>query len=216
MQAYNEKLTRRDIIKALSIIRITYPNAYPTQTDEDESMLIEVWYEMFVEYPREIFFAALKKAMATSEFFPKPATITKAINDMQEAYEKDEHDLWEELTGTFREVLKCAGMLHYTFIDGDDGLSQGEKARRRLVQIYNALDPALKDYCRNTGALIELARYTDEQLSYERGRFMRTMPIVRERVRTRLSTPDNIKSMLQEVTAKRTLQISGGNTPTQY
>lgn len=203
-------IKKSDIVKFLSLIRMTYPNAYPTRTDEEELMLIELWYSMFKEYPREVIFSAFERAMKKSEFAPKPATIINEIEKMRGAYEKDDAELWAELQGVLREVSRNVYRFGHTFIEAD-GVSQGDKARQRVTEIFNALDPALKDYCRDVRGLIELARYTDEQISYERGRFMRIMPTVRERLKTRQETPDNIKVLLQGITEKFTLQSGTNN-----
>lgn len=204
------RLKRSYLAKVFSIIRITYPNAYPTKTEEEDQMLIETWYDIFNGYPQEVFDKALHKAMETSEFAPKPATVMKAINDMRGAYEKDDSELWAELQGVLREVSRCVYRFGHTYVE-DDGVSQGDKARQRVAEIFDSLDPALKDYCRDQRGLVELARYTDEQTSYERGRFMRLMPTVRERIKTRQETPENIRVMLQEITDKMTLH--GENAP---
>lgn len=200
------KLKRSYLAKVFSIIRVTYPNAYPTKTEDEELMLVETWYEIFNKYPQEVFDRALHKAMETSEFAPKPATVMKAINDMKTAYEKDDNELWAELQSVLREVSKCVYRFGHTYVEAD-GVSQGDKARRRVAEIFDGLDPALKDYCRDQRGLVELARYTDEQTSYERGRFMRIMPTVRERIKTRHDTPENVRVLLQGITDKMTLRI---------
>ena len=203
-------LKKIDLIKGFSLIRITYPNAYPTKTDEEEQMLIEAWYDIFSEYPREVFFTALKTAMKTSEFAPKPATIMREIEKMRGAYEKDDAELWGELQDVLREVSRCVSMFHYTYKDGDDGLTQGERAWLRVDKIFDSLDPALKEYCRNKRGLIELAQYTGEQTSYERGRFMRIMPTIRERIKTRHEMPENVRQLLQSMVDKMQIKTIDG------
>lgn len=200
-------IKKGDIVKMLTLIRMTYPNAYPTRSDEEEIMIVELWYSMFKDYPREIVLAAFERAMKKSEFAPKPATIIGEIEKMQGAYEKDDATLWAELQGVLREVSRCVYMFGHTYIE-EDGISQGDKARRRVAEIFASLDPALQDYCRDQRGLVELARYTDEQTSYERGRFMRVMPTVRERLKTRQQMPENIKVLLQDITDKMQLRLS--------
>lgn len=205
------KLKRSYLAKVFSMIRVIYPNAMKTESDEEEQMLTETWFDIFSKYPQEVFDKALHKAMETSEFAPKPATVMKAINEMQSAYEKDDAELWSELQGVLHEVIKCAYRFGHTYVEAD-GVSQGDKARQRVAEIFDSLDPALKDYCRDQRGLVELAKYTDDQMTYERGRFMRLMPTVRERIKTRQETPENIRVMLQGITEKMTLQ-SGNNAP---
>lgn len=204
------EICKTDIIKFLTKIRVNFENAYKCNTKEENILLVESWYDILHKYPKEICEKAVNEALehATQGKAPRIGDIVGYIKKMQSAYEKDDNDLWAEFTDTFWEVRRCAGMLRYNYIDGTDGLSQGERAHKRLAEIYNALDPALKDYCRNTGALIELAQYSDEQLTYERGRFMRIMPTVRERVKTRQEMPDNIRLLLNGMAEKMALPFN--------
>ena len=200
------QIEKGDIIKILTLIRLNFENAYKCNSKDDNILLIESWYDILKDYPREIVFEAVKKSLRVAEFAPRIGTIVKEIEKMQSVFEKDDMELWGELQGVLREVSRCTYRFNHTYIE-EDGISQGEKARRRVTEIYNNLDPALKDYCRDERGLIELARYTDEQNSYERGRFMRIMPTIRDRQKEKQLMPDNIKMLLEGITQKMTLKI---------
>ena len=115
---------------------------------------------------------------------------------MQVALEKSEGELWAELNDCFREVRSCAYAFRYTFVE-PNGKTQGENARIRVNEIYNGLSPELKEYLRSTKVLIEISRFTDEQLAYEKGRFARTLPQIRERAKTLSQMPSNLTGLLQ-------------------
>ena len=171
-----------DIIKTIGLIRLTYPNSYQTKTDKEEQMLYELWFDIFKEYSCELFLTAVKNAIKNSEFAPKPATIIKEIEKMQEAYQKSDTELWAELTSVFYEIEECANRFTYDFIE-KNGKTQGENAKIRAQEIFNSLSEELKEYLQNTGALVELA--LSDNPEYEKGRFMRIMPEIKERVKTR-------------------------------
>ena len=211
------RTTKSEIVKIIASIRVQCPDALQYRTETDFEILVEMWFDCFKDYPKEILWKATQNALKDSEYQKKNwlGAINKEIEKMQGAYEKDDATLWAELQGVLREVSRCVYMFGHTYVE-EDGVSQGDKARRRVAEIFDGLDPALKDYCRDQRGLVELARYTDEQTSYERGRFMRVMPTVRERLKTRRETPENIKMLLQGITEKMTLQIDGGNAPKRH
>lgn len=190
-------LGKADIQEALEIIRLQYTNAYPIDEPRKEKILIDLWYNIFQEYPYEIFIQAVRESIKTSEFAPKPATIIKEIEKMQSTNDKDGAQLWEELTDTFYQVRLYASMLMNTFMD-DDGVRQCDKASAKLKEIYNELDEATKQYVRSTSMLIQLARSDSEQLSIEKGRFLRELPQIRERLKIRKEMPQDIMLFFNE------------------
>lgn len=207
------ELTKTDIVRFLTKIRVNFENAYKCNTREENILLVESWYDILCKYPQEICEKAVNTALenATQGKAPRIGDIVTNIKKMQTAYEKDDAELWAELQNVLYEVGRCVYMFQFTYIDGDDGLTQGERARLRVKEIFNSLDPALKEYCRDERGLIELSRYTGEQTSYERGRFMRIMPTIRERMKTRHETPENIKLLLQGMVDKMTIKTIDSN-----
>ena len=197
--------TKLDAIKAITKIRVNFPNAFPTESDEQEQLLIETWYECLEEYPAELVARALKESLKTAKFAPKIGDITEKIEAMRTAYEKSDAELWAELMGVLREVERCAYSFKYTYVD-ESGISQGDQARNRVAAIFDNLDPVLKDYCRNQRGLVELAQYTDEQLSFERGRFIRVIPQMRKNARIRRETPSMLANLVQGLSGNYSLQ----------
>ena len=186
-------ITPQDVNKYITTIRINFENSYKTQSDEEREILIKSWFAILKDYPKEIVDKAVINAIKNAEFAPRIGTIVKEIEKMREAYEKSETELWSELTGVLREVETCAYRFRFTALDYN-GKTQGENAIMRVDEIFNGLSPELKEYCRNVGGLIELAK--SEGLEYEKGRFMRTMPTIKQRARTRQETP-NLARLIQ-------------------
>lgn len=188
-------VTIDDVLEYLTIIRINFENAYKSQTQEEQKLLLKSWYAILKDYPKEVCDKAVINALKNAEFAPRIGSIVKEIEKMQVAYEKTAEELWAELTGTFREVSDCAYRFRFNFIERN-GKTQGENARIRLKEIYNSLSPEVKDYVRNESTLIELADLTDNQLNFEKGRFLKTIPQIKERVKTRAQT-GNMAGLLQ-------------------
>lgn len=195
------KITIEDVNKYITMIRINFENAYKTQNIEEREMLLASWYAILQEYPKEICDKAVINAIKNAEFAPRIGNIVKEIENMQEAFEKTDHELWAELISKFREVRRFASRVNNNFVESN-GLTQGENARQILEEIFDELAPELKDYCRNSRGLIELAQYTEEQLSFERGRFIKTMPQLRARKKMREQTPINLAGLIQGISIK--------------
>lgn len=195
------KITIEDVNKYITMIRINFENAYKTHNIEEREMLLASWYAILQEYPKEICDKAVINAIKNAEFAPRIGNIVKEIENMQEAFEKTDHELWAELISKFREVRRFASRVNNNFVESN-GLTQGENARQILEEIFDELSPELKDYCRNSRGLIELAQYTEEQLSFERGRFIKTMPQLRARKKMREQTPVNLAGLIQGISIK--------------
>lgn len=189
------QVTIDDVLEYLTIIRINFENAYKSQTQEEQKLLLKSWYAILKDYPKEVCDKAVINALKNAEFAPRIGSIVKEIEKMQVAYEKTAEELWAELTGVLREVSDCAYKFRFNFIESN-GKTQGENARIRLKEIYNNLSPEVKDYVRNESTLIELADLTDSQLNFEKGRFLKTIPQIKERAKTRAQT-GNMANLLQ-------------------
>ena len=193
-----------DINKYITTIRINFENAYKTQTDEEREILIKSWYAILKDYPKEIVDKAVINSIKYAKFAPRIGDIVEQIEKLCEAYEKGEEELWAELTDALREVSRNLGRYSYTFIEAN-GKTQGENARRRNEYIFENLSPELKVYCSNISGLYALAQYNIEEIGYEKGRFMRLMPNIKQRVKTRAETNPQLAVLIQGLTSRFTL-----------
>ena len=190
------QLTINDVNKYVTMIRINFENAYKAQTAEEREMLLASWYAILKDYPKEVCDAAVLNAIKNAEFAPRIGSIVKEIEKMQKAYEKTEAELWAELQSCMREVASCAYKFRFNYIEAN-GLTQGDNARARVKEIFNGLSPELKEYCRTPNGLIELSQLTDEQLNYEKGRFNKTVPQLKERTKTRAQIGGSLSGLIQ-------------------
>lgn len=200
------QITIKDINQYITMIRINFENAYRAQTDEEREMLLASWYAILKEYPKEVCDAAVINAIKNAEYAPRIGSIVKEIERMQVAYEKTEGELWSELTSAIRIAADCAYKFRFNFIE-ENGRTQGENARLRLKEVFNGLSPELKEYCRNEHGLIELSQFTYEQMSFEKGRFNKVVPQLKERAKTRAQIGGSLSGLIQGMSAS--LMIEG-------
>lgn len=203
------QLTINDVNQYITMIRINFENAYKAQTAEEREMLLASWYAILKDYPKEVCDAAVINAIKNAEFAPRIGSIVKEIEKMQRAYEKTEAELWGELQGCLREVSSCAYRFRFNFIEAN-GLTQGENARIRVKEIFNNLSPELKEYSRNVNGLIELAQLDGEQMSFEKGRFNKMMPQLKDRAKTRAQIGGgNLSGLIQGLSNNFLLENAG-------
>lgn len=202
------QLTIKDVNQYITMIRINFDNAYKAHTDEEREMLLASWYAILKEYPKEICDKAVIQAIKYAKFAPRIGDIVDQIEKMQVAFEKTEGELWAELTSVLRDVDECVYRFRFTAIQ-KNGLTQGENARLKLKEIYSNLSPELKEYCGSERGLIDISKLDKEQLSYEKGRFIRVMPQLKERAKTRAQLGDNLTMLIQGMSNRLLLEKNG-------
>jgi hypothetical protein len=201
------KLTKSEIVKVITAIKIQCPETLPYKSETEFDLLVDMWYEILKEYPKEIVWEAVRNALKNTVYQKQNwiGAICQEIEDLQAAYEKSETELWAELQDCLREVSRCAYNLRFNHVERN-GLTQGENARARLRDIFNDLSPELQEYCRNESGLVEIAQQTTEQISFEKGRFIKTMPQIKARARTRGQTSGQLAGLIQGLSNKFLLE----------
>lgn len=192
-------ITPQDINKYITTIRINFESAYKTQTDEERQILIKSWYAILKDYPKEVCDKAVLQAIKHAEYAPRIGAIVKEIEEMQVAFEKSDGELWAELTGCLRDVHRNYYAFRFNAIEYN-GKTQGDNARDRVTAIFNGLSPELKEYCRTQRGLIEIAEMDTDKLNFEKARFMKTIPTIKQRAKTRHETGDKLASLIQGIT----------------
>lgn len=188
------ELTKKDILLMIKIIKANYSYAYQNSTTDDVTLMANVWYDCLKQYPQQVVNEAFKKSIQTNKYPPTVADIIEQINIMQSANEKTEQELWNELYNALCKTADLYSKFSYTAIPLGETKTQGEQAREELKKVYNNLDNILKDYVSSIGQLIILSGSSD--LMYEKGRFMRAIPNLRLRQKTKQQTPTKILNML--------------------
>lgn len=180
------RLTKADVAE----IFLTYATVYPEQSRqiEDEKALIQVYYDLLKEYPAEVVRTAATNAMKTCKFLPKPSEIIDEVRKITTSFELSEGELFAQLKSAAGKSEDLFGQFNYTFVR--DGKTQGERAREEVRELYESLDPVLKEYIGGVSGLLSLARNDEEQWGYERARFARSLETNRRRVQIKTKMPE--------------------------
>lgn len=165
-----KKLTKRDIGIYLVKINLNFENAY-NFGDDEQSLLVESWYEALSEYPKEICDRAVNNALKYARFAPKLGDIVEGIQKLMNADLKSDEELWAELMNVTAKVYDISRYLKYE--------QYFKNATAKLRDIYDGLSGELKLYVVNISTLIEISELPRESLPYEKARFFKQMPVLR-------------------------------------
>ena len=185
------QITRKDIVSMVGIIKANYTYAYKDVAKEDMLMLIETWYTSLARYEKEIISVAFQKAVESSKMPPTLADIIQNINTIKAATEPTDTEYWEQLSSILRKVNDCVYHFRFTMIE-DNGRTQGDNARSEFKRIWQGLPQLLKEYCGNEGGLINLSKLTCDELSFEKGRFLKMLPTLKARVEIKQTMPPDL------------------------
>lgn len=165
-----KKLTKRDIGIYLVKINLNFENVY-NFGDDEQSLLVESWYEALSEYPKEICDRAVNNALKYARFAPKLGDIVEGIEKLMNADSKSDEELWAELMNVTTKVYDISRYLKYE--------QYFKNATAKLRDIYDGLSGELKLYVVNISTLIEISELPRESLPYEKARFFKQMPVLR-------------------------------------
>ena len=166
------ELTKNDIIKAIELIRVNYDNAYAGLSADETKLLIDFWYDSLKQYPKEIVLQCVKNAINSCEYAPRLSNVVNEIQKIQNANSATNEQLWVELTDVLNKVYQISRYLSYP--------QYSLWTDKELNKIYDGLSDELKLFVVNRSTLVDISEMTEESLQYERARFFKQMPILRQ------------------------------------
>lgn len=174
-------MDKSEIVKIISAIKVQCPEALSYQNKMEFNLLIDTWFEILKDYPKEVIWVAVRNALKNTVYQKQNwiGAICQEIEKMQTAQEKTDGELWTELTdvlNTVSKIMYFGTAKHWNngkLIDPTDEVNK----------IYENLNPILKDYVGGVSGLVALSKA--ETLEYEKGRFQKAIETLRKRDKTR-------------------------------
>lgn len=169
--------SQKKIIEMIASIKAIYPY-YAKDTDIE--LTVKTWKVLLKDIPDDVTEVAFYKALQTCKMPPTPADVLEEVKGLISANEPTDEELW----GVFLEVLPKVSELRYMFrftAIQSNGKTQGANARDKFEKLWQDLPDKLKEYVGSKGELMRIAEYTDEELKFEKNRFMKTMPTIQKR-----------------------------------
>lgn len=166
--------SQKKIIEMIGSVKTIYP--YYAK-DTDVQILVKTWTLLLKDYPDKAVDVAFFKCLQTCKMPPTPADVIEQLNSMAEALEATDEELWSEYTLALKKVERQLGYLQYPLF----GETTAD-AHKRIEAVYDGLPERLRYYIGSKGELMRMARdYTDNDLKFEKQRFLKTMPSMKKR-----------------------------------
>lgn len=170
--------SQKKIVEMITAIKTIY--SYYAK-DCDIELLVQTWGVLLRDYKDDVVDIAFYNAMQSCKVPPTPADIIGRIKEMQKASDPTPESLWNELRAAIKETQKQMYYFRFNYID-NSGISQGDRARKKVDDVWNALNEKLKSYLSSKEEMIAIARNDEDDLKYEKSRFLKTLPIIEKRI----------------------------------
>lgn len=190
------ELTKKDIIGMVGVIKANYYYHYKDMSEADINTLVNTWLFTLGGQDKELVMNAFYRALKHCKFAPTIADITEEIEKVRDAFDKSDTELWHELHNALQRAQTLMSHYQYTVI-GEDGRTQGERARDEVRGLYASLDDRIKVYCGGFGEFHNLA-YGMAEAEFEKGRFLKAIKEIKERERTKAETPLAIQQIVNK------------------
>lgn len=192
-------LKKEHIVEYIALINLQFPNAYKLESERDRIMLVNLWFEGLKAYPKELCDVAVRNSIFKAEFAPKIATIIAEADNLIGSQGHCDTGLWAELKSGLMAIsreIPYASSRYDTVVHEETGLTTAGEARRKIARVYDSLPLEVKEYCGGMSGFMDLAQVDEEELQYEKGRFLKQVPILRERVKTRQNMPQQLADII--------------------
>lgn len=170
--------TEKKIAELIAAIKTIYP--YYAKEMNVET-LVNTWNLLLKDYVDNAVDIAMLECLKTCKTPPTPADVIEQLKDFEQANRMSDEELWNKLTDAVRETDRLMYRFDFTFVE-DNGLTQGQNARNKANEVWEQLPEELKSYLGGRSELLRMAKnYTEDDLHFEKNRFLKTMPAIRKR-----------------------------------
>ena len=169
--------SKKKLIEMIMSIKAIYP--YYAK-DSDIELTVKTWNILLKNIPDDVTEIAFYKALQTCKMPPTPADVLEEVKGLQKAIEPSDEELWGQLVKTLDKVYDQWTLFPYDMIQ-PNGKTQGQNARDKVEKLWNELPYKIQQFVGSKGELIRMARCSEDDLKFEKNRFMKSMPLIQQR-----------------------------------
>ena len=170
--------SRNKIIEMIGAIKAVYP--YYSK-DGDAKVLVQTWEALLKPYEDSDIVQGFYNALQVCKMPPTPADVIEKIKEVRRASEPSGEELWATYRQALEKTLRLMGEFGYTFVE-EDGLTQGDKARNKVEELWRGLPWQIKAYLSSKSEMMAMARRLDrEEITFEQNRFLKALPTLEKR-----------------------------------
>lgn len=169
-------MNKSEVIRALALLRVAYPNFYARVNGQDVELTVELWSNVFEKDDARVVTFALEKLITQHTGYPPDiAAVRRKIDEITLAAlnEPTNEDLWNKLA-------RAASNGYYG-----------------CYEEFKRLPPVLKRYVGVPETLREFAQMPESTFhTVVKGQFFKQIDNLREREHFSATTPDSVKALL--------------------
>lgn len=170
--------SRNKIIEMIGAIKAVYP--YYSK-DGDAKVLVKTWEALLNAYDDSEVEHGFYKSLQVCKMPPTPADVIEHIKEVRRASEPSGEELWGVYRKALEKTLRFMGEFGYTFVE-EDGLTQGDKARAKVEELWRELPWQIKAYLSSKSEMMAMAKRLDrEEIAFEQNRFLKALPTLEKR-----------------------------------
>lgn len=195
-------MQRATAVRMITEINVNFRYTYKNMTKQDMQIMTARWYDCLKSYSDEEVEGAFRTALCRSSMPPTIADIIGIIDRQKRLSEPSDMALWSEIKQAVRKIQR-------TVHDKDYGFRQLYELKgiaQDLDDIYCNLREDIRAYI-DFDSFCAFGAYTDEQLQFERARFLKAIPEMREAMRDKRMI-EQTKPMISA--GKGIQQLTGG------
>lgn len=188
-------------VRLIEEIHVNFRYTYKGMSKEEIQLMTARWYDCLRGYSDEEVESAFRTALCRNSMPTTIADIIGIIDRQKRLSEPSDMVLWSELRNALSEsqhLRKCYGIIRAADVFN----AQMQEKREN----YENLSEPVKAYL-DFNSFCELCGYTDEQLQFERARFLKAIPEIREALRDK-RTIEQTKPMISAGSGIH--QLTGG------
>ncbi len=186
--------SNKKIAEIIMAIKTVYAYYTKDNNESENVALLNTWKLLLNDYSDNVVEVAFKKCLQTCKMPPTPADVIEKINYISGADEQTGEELWTVYADALRQTEKQMYYFPFTFVQAN-GKTQGANARQKVEKIWQGLPDRIKQYVGSKGELMRMAKnYTNDELKFEKTRFIKTLPTLKKREEYSKLPPDPLKS----------------------
>ena len=195
-------MTEQSVWRLIAEIKANYRYTYKGMTDAEMKLMAARWQDCLKAYTDEQVESAFKTAICKLSTPPTVADIIGIISRQERLLEPRDMELWQKLAHAVGELCQMVWNERLGYRSLWEVRGEGAK------EIYNRLPIALQEYI-DFDSFCEMGGMTDEELRYERARFLKAIPEIREILRERRLAGIETNN-LPRIESQETLRIGAG------
>lgn len=193
-------MKKETVVKIITEIKANYRYTYRDMTADEMRVMTARWYDCLKPFSDAQVEDAFRVALCKLSVPPTLADIIGIISRRERLKEKKDSELWSQLRRAIEEAREMTWSCQIGF------RGHFELRDREAKRVYESLDELVRSYV-DFDSFCDICGMSNESLLYERTRFLKALPELREA----FSERKLMQRTAPQIGTNGIAQITGGN-----